>query len=141
MLIFALAYYSRSPARLSSNYAALAAPADQALAAQIDAYNKDLGHNLTAAKSDLMNEAQTEASFDDQLSAVGFPAAAETAEGALLQADQARTKLIEMQAHASSFAQMQSLNSRVQAANAAVETQVKLIRQDLHLPPANPQMY
>ncbi len=134
LLILGLVYYSGSSTRIANNYTSLASPANQALAAEIDGYTKNQGHNLTAAKSDLMSEAQTEASFDNQLSQVGFPSAAETAETNLIQADQARAKLIKLQAQASSFTQIQSLSSRVQAANAAVQAQVKLIRQDLGLP-------
>lgn len=141
LLIFGLVYYSGSSARIGNNYVSVASPANQALAAEMDGYSKNLGHDLSAAKSDLMSEAQTEASFDNQLSQVGFPSAAETAETDLIQADQARAKLIKLQAQASSFTQMQSFSSRVQAADAGVEAQVKLIRQDLGLPPAAGHLY
>jgi hypothetical protein len=141
LLIFGLVYYSGSSARIAGDYTSLASPANQALAAEMDGYTKNMRQNLAAARSDLMGEAQTEASFDSQLSQVGFPSAAKTAETNLIQADQARAKLIRLQAQASSFTQIQSFNSRVQDADAAVEVQVKLIRQDLALPPSSGQLY
>jgi len=45
--------------------------------------------------------------------------------------------VITWQARAATLARMQALNARHAAADAAVEVQVKRIRQALHLPPAS----
>jgi hypothetical protein len=93
--------------------------------------------DLAAARSDLKREARTEASFDDRLARITFPGAAGIAAGGLLQADQKRIKLIGLQAQLTSLRQLRSFGSADQAATAAVEAQVRRIRQALGLPPAS----
>lgn len=141
LLILALVYYSGSSARIASDYTNVASPANRALAAELNAYAHDQAHNLPAARADLTNEAKTEASFDNLLGEVSFPGAAATAAGALVTADQAREKLIRVQAQAPTFRVLGSFVSRVQAADAAVEVQVKLIRKALGLPSAGGQLF
>jgi len=73
--------------------------------------------------------------FDRQLAAIKFPAAIEAIARDVIQANQARGRVIARQARAKTLARMQALNAQHQAANAAVEAQVKRLRQALHLPP------
>jgi hypothetical protein len=141
LLILALVYYSGSSARIASDYTNVASPANRALTAELSAYAHDQDHNLPAARVDLTNEAKTEASFDNLLGEVAFPGAAATAADALLKADQAREKLIKLQAQAPTFRVLGSFAARVQAADAAVEVQVKLIRQALGLPAPSGQLF
>lgn len=142
LVIAGLIYYSGSSARTVSNYTTLASPIDQALNAEMNSYSKDLDHNLAAAKSDLSREVQTETSFDTVLATVGFQTTDEqNTEAALLQADTARITLLDKQAKASSFTQMQSYDARVQTASAAVAAQVKVLRQELGLPAVSGQLY
>jgi hypothetical protein len=137
LIVAGLLYYSGSSARIASQYAALAAPANQALTAEADGYTHHRRHDLAAAESDLKREAKTEASFDTQLARITFPGAAGTAAGVLIQADEKRIKLIGLQAQSSSLRQLRSFGSADQTTAAAVEVQVGRIRQALGLPPAS----
>src|SRR5215469_8799062 len=74
LILAGLLYYSGSSARIANTYAAAASPAGQALTAEVTGYTRHRRHDLAAAKSDLMREAKTEASFDDQLARITFPA-------------------------------------------------------------------
>jgi hypothetical protein len=141
LIVAGLLYYSGAPARISSQYTDVAAPADQALTAEANGYTHNRRHHLAAARSDLRKEAKTEASFDNQLALITFPGAAGTAADVLLQADKKRIKLISLQAQSTSLRQLRSFNSADQATTAAVEVQVGRIRQALGLPPASGGSY
>ncbi|HUL27567.1 MAG TPA: hypothetical protein VLW44_17555 [Streptosporangiaceae bacterium] len=132
-----LLYYSGSSARISGDYTAVAAPADQALTAEVAGYTRNQRDHLAAAESDLKKEAKTEASFDDQLDEITFPGVADTAADALIRADAKRIKLIGLQAGSTSLRQLRSFASADQTTTAAVEVQVGLIRQALGLPPSS----
>jgi hypothetical protein len=137
LVVAGLVYYSGSSARITGDYTAVAAPADQALTPEVTGYTRDQRADLAAARSDLTKEARTEASFDDQLAEVTFPGTAGTAADALIRADKKRIKLISLQAQSTSLRQLRSFGSADQATTAAVETQVGRIRQDLGLAPAS----
>jgi hypothetical protein len=137
LIVAGLLYYSGSPARIASQYAAVAAPANQALTAEADGYTHNRRHDLAAARSDLRREAKTEVSFDTQLARITFPGAAGTAAGVLIQADQKRIKLIGLQAQSTSLRQLRSFGSADRTTTAAVEVQAGRIRQALGLPPVS----
>jgi hypothetical protein len=132
-----LLYYSGSSGRIGNDYTAVAAPASQALTAEVNAYTRNQRHDLAAARSDLRREAKTETSFDTQLAGLTFPGAASNAAAALIQADTKRIKLIGLQAQSTSLRQLRSFGSAGQATTAAVEVQVGRLRQALGLPPAS----
>ena len=132
-----LLYYSGSSARIANDYTAVAAPASQALTAEVTAYSRNQRHDLAAAKSDLRREAKTEASFDNQLAGLTFPGAASNASAALIQADTKRIKLIGLQAQSTSLRQLRSFSSADQTTTAAVEAQVGRLRQALGMPPSS----
>ena len=132
-----LLYYSGSSARIASDYTAVAAPASQALTAEVNAYTRDQRHDLAAAKSDLRREAKTETAFDNQLAGLTFPGAASNAADALIQADAKRIKLIGLQAQSASLRQLRSFGSADQTTTASVEAQVGRLRQALGLPPSS----
>lgn len=135
LLILALVYYSGSPGRIASDYASIAFPANRALSAERADYARDRDHHLAAAKSDLLQEAKTVASFDNQLAGVSFPSAAATAADALTRADQKLAKLIGLQARARRLKRMRSFDLSVAVAAAAVQPQVGRLRRALGLPP------
>ena len=83
---------------------------------------------------------KTENVFDDQAGDFTFPNAADAAGDALLQADAKRVKLLTLQAKSASLGQLRSFDVRDQAA-AAAAAQVRVIRQDLGLPPVSEQLY
>jgi len=59
----------------------------------------------------------------------------------LVAADQKRIKLIGLQMQAKTLRELRSFDARVQAADAAVEAQVEIIRQDLGLPATGQKLY
>jgi hypothetical protein len=133
-LIVAIAVYvSGSSTRIGSDYTSVADPANLALSGEINDFTANQRHSLPAAKAALTSEMKTEDSFDSQLGDVTFPGAAATVADALIAADQKRIKLIGQQAQARSLKKLRAFNSQVQAANAAVQNQAKIIRQDLGL--------
>jgi predicted RNA-binding Zn ribbon-like protein len=141
LVVLALVYCSGSSARIASDYTSIASPANRALSAELAGYRANQTHDLAGARSDLMRVAKTAGSFDDQLAQVHFPGAANTAAGALTQADQKLAKLIRMQAGKPSLAKMQSFARRVDAAAATVKIQVSRIRKALGLPPSGGPLY
>jgi hypothetical protein len=141
LLILAFAYIHGGSARAATAYTAMAAPADQALTTEVAGYTHNQRNDLAAAESDLKREVKTESAFDDQAGDFTFPNAADAAGDALLQADQKRVKLLTLQAKSASLPQLQSFDARDQAADAAVAAQVKVIRQDMGLPPVTAQLY
>ena len=141
LLVLAVPYYAGASDRISSLYTNLAAPADQALTADIAGYSLNQHRNLAAAKLSLLKQVQAETSFDNQLGEITFPPAPDPHADLLIAADQKRIKLIRLQMQAKTLRKLRSFNARDLAANAAVEEQVTIIRQDLGLPPASGHLY
>jgi hypothetical protein len=141
LLVLAIPYYAGASARITSLYTNVAGPADQALTAAIDGYTQNQHHNLAAARLDLSKEAKTEVWFDNQLSQITFPPAPDPHAGLLVAADQKRIKLTGLQMQAKTLREMRSFDARVQSADAAVEAQVRIIRQDLGLPATGQKLY
>jgi len=141
LLILAVPYYAGASARISSLYTSVAVPADRALTTDIQGYSLDQHRSLAAAKLDLQKQVQAETSFDNQLGDITFPPAPDPHADLLIAADQKRIKLIKLQMQAKTLRKLRSFNARDLAANAAVERQVTMIRQDLGLPPATGHLY
>lgn len=143
LLVLAVPYYTGSSGRIASLYSNLADPADRSLAAEMQAYAVAASqpHHLAAAKLDLSNEVKTETSFDNQLGEITFPPAPDPHADTLTALDAKRIKLIKLQLQATSLRKLRAFDSRVQAASAAVEAQVKIMRQDLGLPPVSGELY
>jgi hypothetical protein len=139
LLILAVAYNSGRAPRIASVYTSVAAPANQALTAEVNAYNRDQRTNLAAARADLAKLIKTDTSFDAGIIAVAFPGAASHAAAALVNADLARIKLFRQQEKSTTLRQLQSFNRRDQSANAAVAAQVQQTRLALGLPAASGQ--
>jgi hypothetical protein len=141
LLILAVPYYAGASTRISSLYTNLAVPADRAVTADLEGYSNTMHSNLAAAKAYLQKQVQAEASFDNQLGQITFPPAPDPHADLLIAADQKRIKLITLQMHARTLRKLRSFNAQDLAANAVVEEQVKIIRQDLGLPPAPGNLY
>jgi hypothetical protein len=141
LVILAVPYYAGSPARIASLYTNVAGPADRILAADIQAYTVNRLRNLAAAKSDLSNAVQAETAFDNQLGSVTFPPAPDPHVDQLIAADAKRIALIKLQLKATSLRRLRALDSQVEAASAAVDAQVKIMRADLGLPAVSGGLY
>lgn len=120
---------------LASQYMAIMTPASQQLNAYQAAYTSNERHHLATAEAALTAEVTTENAFDTSLAGIKFPPAIAPVAKALVQADQARAKLIAEQARSSSLTQLRSFNHQVQVASAAVQTEMKLILKALDPPP------
>jgi hypothetical protein len=122
-------------AALGRSYLKIANPSNAQLNNEVTAFTASESNNLAAASSSLKAEVTTAGLFDRQLAAIKFPAAIEAIARDVIAANQARGRVIARQARAKTLARMQALNAQHQAADAAVEAQVKRLRQALHLPP------
>jgi hypothetical protein len=120
---------------LTSQYLAIVTPASQQVNADMAAYTASEGHSLAAAVAALAAEATSQKAFGTSLAGIEFPAAIAPMARTLVQADQALVKLIAEQARSSTLTQLRSFNHRVGVANAAVQTETKLILKALHSPP------
>jgi hypothetical protein len=147
-----------------SQYEGIVTPASKQLNADMATYRASERHNLVAAEAALSAEVTTEQALDNSLAAVAFtpqnratalalitnaassgnpvPSAAVTftpqttvIADALVQADQALAKLTARQARSSSLRQLRSFNKRAQVADAAVQAEMKLLRNALATPP------
>jgi hypothetical protein len=120
---------------MAADYLAVARPANRRLDVAFDGYSDAAHGSLARARSDLRLEVATERRFDHQLLAIAFPSWIALTAQALVGVNQRRIALTEHQASAPTLAAMRALDVRHRAANAAVEDQVRLIRQFLGLPP------
>jgi hypothetical protein len=147
---------------LASDYEAIVGPATKQLDTDRAAYAIAEGHNLTAAEAVLVAEVATEQALDSNLAAATFtpqnraralalitsnaggtlPLAAVTftpritvIADALITADQARVTLTAEQARASSLPGMRAYNRRIDAAGAAVHTEMTLLLKAIEIPP------
>jgi hypothetical protein len=121
---------------LKSEYMAILAPATQQLNADMAAYTATEGTSLAGAEAALTAEVALERAFDTSLAGITFPPAIAPIAKAAFQADVARANLTAQQAQSSSLIRMRSFNQRVQAASAAVQTELALLRKALDAPPA-----
>jgi hypothetical protein len=122
---------------LASQYTSIMTSASQQLNTDVAAYTASEEGNLAEAEAALMAEVTSEHALATSLARITFPPAIAPIAKALVQANQARAKLIAEQARSSSLTQLRSFNQRVQVASAAVQTEMTLIRKALDpLPPA-----
>jgi len=121
-------------AAAAHRYLAIANPADQQLNKDVNAYTTNVRSNLAAARANLRAEVATASLFDRKLAAIKFPAAVQAIARDVIQANQARVRVITRQARTRTLVRMQAFDAQHAAADAAVEVQVKRIRQALHLP-------
>jgi len=148
--LYALAHITRAPVRLPAppataaqrhltalahSYLAIAGPSDKRLDAEEDAYADNEKDHLAAARASLRQQVATERLFDRQLAAITFPPALESTAHALTVANERRFRVTLLQARSATLARLRSLDAQRKAGDAAVEVEVRLLREQLRLPP------
>ena len=119
---------------LASEYLAILSPASQQLKTDAAAYAANEGHHLAVAEAALKAEVTSERALDRSLAAFTFPPAIAPLARALIRANQARATLTAEQARSSSLTRLRSFNHRVQLADAAVQTEMRLVRTAVDTP-------
>jgi hypothetical protein len=119
---------------MASEYLAILSPASQQLTTDAAAYAANEGHNLAVAEAALKAEVTAEGALDRSLAAFKFPPAIAPIARALIQADQARATLTAEQARSSSLTRLRSFNHRIQLADAAVQTEMRLVAAAVNTP-------
>ena len=112
---------------LASQYLAVITPATQQLNTDAAAYAASEGDHLAVAEAALKAEVTSERALDASLTAFAFPPAIAPLARALINANQARATLTAEQAQSSSLSRMRSFDHRAQLADAAVQTEMKLV--------------
>jgi hypothetical protein len=120
---------------LASEYMAILTPATQQQNVDMAAYIAGEGDHLAAAETALTAEVASERAFDASLAGIEFPSVITPIAQALIRANQARANLIAKQARSTSLKRLRSFNHRVQAASAAVQTEMNLILKAIDAPP------
>jgi hypothetical protein len=122
---------------LTSEYLAIVTPTSQQLSTDVSAYTANERGRLAAARAALAAEVTSERALGTSMANFPFPPTVVPTAKALIQADQALAKLTGEQAGASSLTRMRSFDHRVQVATAAVQTELKLLRKALAVPPTS----
>ena len=120
---------------MAGEYLKIARPANRQLDRANDGYSDAEHDNLAKAVAELRAEIGTERQFDRQLLRLRFPALIELAARMLVRANNSRIELTTRQAAATSLTRLRALDHQHMAADAAVEAQVRQIRDFLNLPP------
>jgi hypothetical protein len=120
---------------LAARYLLIAVPANHRLDAEVGGFTRHERTDLPVAELDLREEATTERWFDKRLLKIRFPPAIAAIARALVEVNQKRAELTDLQAGSPSVARLRSFDLRHYAADAAVEIEVRIIRRDLGLPP------
>lgn len=134
LVVLGVVYLTRGPS-LASRYLAVANPANHRLDVEVDDYTDAQHDDLAEARADLRAEVATEHSFDTHLAAIKFPPHIAAIARALIRINEQRAGMTARQAQSTSLTQMRSFDRQHAEADAAVEHEVKLIRQALNLPP------
>ena len=119
---------------LASQYLAVITPATQQLNTDAAAYAASEGDHLAVAEAALKAEVTSERALDASLTAFAFPPAIAPLARALVSANRARATLTAEQARSSSLSRMRSFDRRVQLADAAVQTEMTLVRTAVDAP-------
>lgn len=120
---------------LAAAYLAIATPANRRLDHAADGFGDSERDSLAAAAADLRSEVAAERWFDKRLLKIPFPPAIKTIAISMVAANDRRIKLTDLEARSASLTQIQSFTTRHKAVDAAVEVDVRSIRQMLGLPP------
>jgi hypothetical protein len=107
----------------------------QQLNADVADYTISQRRSLAKAKSALTAEVTTAKAFDTSLTQFPFPPAVARQANALIQAIDARIKLMAEQARSSSLAQLRSFNARIDASGAKIQTDMNLVQKALFTRP------
>jgi hypothetical protein len=134
LVILGIVNLTRGPS-LAGQYLAVANPANHRLDVEVDGYSDAQHDDLAEAKADLGAEVATEHWFDTHLAAIKFPPHIAAISRTLIRINEQRAGMTALQAQSTTLSRMRSLNRQHAEADAAVEREVKLIRQALNLPP------
>ncbi|HTX84206.1 MAG TPA: hypothetical protein VME44_18635 [Streptosporangiaceae bacterium] len=107
----------------------------QQLNADVADYTVNARRNLAKAESALTAEVTTAKAFDRSLAQFPFPPVVAPPAKTLIQAIQARIKLMGEQARSSSLTQLRSFNDRVNASGAAIQADMTLVHKALYTRP------
>jgi hypothetical protein len=116
---------------LNGQYMAIVTPAVQQLNIDEAAYTANEGRSLATAEVALTSEITSERELDARLASFPFPPGVSPVVKALIQANQARANLTAEQARSSSLTQMRSFNQQIDVDGAAVQKEMKLLRNAL----------
>ena len=117
-------------------YLAIAQPANRELDHEFDGFGDHMKDGeLAAARADLRAVATTERRFDRQLIAIAFPPRTEPLVRVLYRVNQARARLTSTAAATTSLPGLRGYQRQLDAANEPVEDAVRVIRDQLDLPP------
>jgi hypothetical protein len=120
---------------LTGEYLAIFNPTSQQLTADVSAYTATERDNLAAAKATLAAEVTTERAFDARMANFPFPPTVAPTAKAMIGANQTLAKLTAQQAGSPSLTRLRSFDHRVRVATTVVETELKLFRKALAVPP------
>jgi len=120
---------------LAARYLAIARPANERLDHEFDGLGDASQDDLQAAAADLRDAAATERAFDRQLLRLALPADEETIARLMVTANQARARLSDRAAASPTLAVLHHYLPLLTAANAPVEDAVRVLRDQLRLPP------
>jgi hypothetical protein len=120
---------------LAAGYLAIAVAGNRRLEIDFDGLKGGDRHHLSASRADLRDAAATERLFDRRLLGISFPPVTAAVARTLYRVNQARASLTDRAAASASLRQLRWYERRLDAANRPVEQQVRLIRQQLGLPP------
>ena len=121
---------------LAARYSAIATVGNRGLDHAFDSLNGPDRDHLVAARADLDGAAATERMFDRSLLALALPSAIEATARAVVRANEARANLSAEAATSESLLQLRGYETQLSAANDAVVQQVRILRKQLGLPPA-----
>jgi hypothetical protein len=112
---------------MAAEYGTMLAPTSQQLATDAAAYAANEGNHLAVAEAALTSEVAAERALGRSLAAFSFPPGIAPVAKGLIQANQARITVTAEQARSTSLTRLRSSSHQVQLANAAVQTEMKLV--------------
>jgi len=121
-------------AQVAQRYLVIAVPANKELDTSFDALD-DHDDDLVASADLLRRIAATERQFDHDLLALRLPGTLGATASALVQVNEARANLTDDARSAASLDSLHRYEIELDALNAPVEDQVRLLRNELGLPP------
>jgi len=120
---------------LGAKYLAIAVPANKKLDHDFDAFTDAAHDDLATATAQLTAVAKVERAFDKDLTALHLPKPYATTAAALIAVNELRATLTERAATSSDLTQLHAFQPQLDAMNARLEVQVKVLRKQLDLPP------
>ncbi len=121
---------------LAVQYLAIAKVGNAGLDRAFNALDGADHNDLVAARADWRGAAATERQFDRSLLALALPPSIEVTAQAVVRVNEARAKLADAAGVATSLARLRVIERSLAAANETVVREVRILRKQLGLPPA-----